>query len=627
MSDETKVPAIPQVPAGIDPALTRFLSAIKEVMQVREGSKGNALDSAVTFRDLVDAGLATTSGYTGNRSALVSPSITPQATGADATTQPVKLENVRASAGDGIVIVTWDAPYQSFVSYAEIYRNTVDNVSTWQLVGKGTGQLFVDYDIPVGESNTFYYWAKPISIYGVSGAVSQTTTHSVVRNVASAGNLLATLNAAGLYPVSGQPYFYVPVDTTYDGVFIPAGTYMWSAIIQQLKASQISFGTAVGDTIEGARIHAGVITGSTIDGTSITGGTISGTTIQASGENGIIVAPKFIGGEIQGSHIYAGGTVNAPYAEITDGGIIRTWSHGSSVSRYTEMSDGGVVSYRYFPEVGYKPRLSLTRMVTGEIDSGGLPIELEGHWEEKPEVLLTVSDAQVYNSSYHNNDQKLVISQTLTQADTDPAKEGFYKWSLSGKAELWLGSSAGTIDSPVDKNGKIIQISKQPTNDIVTLANGVSSANFTVYAKAWKVTDSSGDSRDWFLLANISVDVFIAGAGVSEYLAYSKITQIPAYKMTDKDRSTIPDYYPIPVEVKDIPQTTSTKMRIVVSIPKKNGFEKLISSTIGGKPEKKYEEFTPNSGFRYKRGVIFMSAAERFIGAGVSKIRYMAIGR
>ena len=52
------LPALPSVPLGnVSPDLRRFLEAVKERLEVREGSRGNPFEAVVTKRDLASAGL------------------------------------------------------------------------------------------------------------------------------------------------------------------------------------------------------------------------------------------------------------------------------------------------------------------------------------------------------------------------------------------------------------------------------------------------------------------------------------------------------------------------------------------------------------------------------------------
>jgi len=72
---ETKLPAIHTVPANLDPDLKRLLESLKEALEVRLGRQGDALDAAVTWRDLTDSGLAIPSYRT--RTGFGNPTPTP----------------------------------------------------------------------------------------------------------------------------------------------------------------------------------------------------------------------------------------------------------------------------------------------------------------------------------------------------------------------------------------------------------------------------------------------------------------------------------------------------------------------------------------------------------------------
>lgn len=57
MNRATKLPAAPSLPAEADPKTAPVIAALKEIMEVREGRRGDPLDRAVTVRDLVEWGL------------------------------------------------------------------------------------------------------------------------------------------------------------------------------------------------------------------------------------------------------------------------------------------------------------------------------------------------------------------------------------------------------------------------------------------------------------------------------------------------------------------------------------------------------------------------------------------
>lgn len=65
-SQAARLPALPVVPSNADPAIRQFLEAVRERLEVREGSRGNPFEAVVTKRDLVSAGLLTVGGRSGS---------------------------------------------------------------------------------------------------------------------------------------------------------------------------------------------------------------------------------------------------------------------------------------------------------------------------------------------------------------------------------------------------------------------------------------------------------------------------------------------------------------------------------------------------------------------------------
>lgn len=61
-SQPARLPALPSVPSGLEPAVRQFLEAVRERLEVREGARGNPFEAVVTKRDLVEAGLVSIVG-------------------------------------------------------------------------------------------------------------------------------------------------------------------------------------------------------------------------------------------------------------------------------------------------------------------------------------------------------------------------------------------------------------------------------------------------------------------------------------------------------------------------------------------------------------------------------------
>lgn len=301
---ETKVPSIPTVPTGADPALFRFLQAIRETILVREGQKGNELDSAVTFRDLIDAGIATSNAYTPNPN---TPSVVDPAAVTDSSPPPDPT-NVTVSPAVSSTMITWQMPVvRANLAFIKIWRSADNLFSNAQIIGTGTGNIFVDYG--VNEGQQYHYWLQAVSTSNVDG------------NIVDAGVATPTTDPTGSltqlksYGVEGLPYYYIPSDITINGVSIAKGTYIWNAVIgnaaigtaqikdaaitnakiASLTADKVTFNQASGEVLNAAIINGAVITGTiSISAPTITGGIVSGGVINGGTINGTVIN----GGEV-----------------------------------------------------------------------------------------------------------------------------------------------------------------------------------------------------------------------------------------------------------------------------------------------------------------------------------------
>lgn len=195
---ETRVPALPdpnQDPQG-------FLRAVKEIIEVREGTRGNAIDREVTFRDLVDAGLAAPNRAIAGKgrmpaSAIVVPAGNGGAGGGIGTgvkpvmTTPPKPRDVTAVGTFGSILIAWAQPDYANHAYTEILRADIDDIGQAVVIGSSVGGQYAD---AVGESATKYYWVRFVSTSNVKGAASTVVMGKTALNPEFVmANLLATV--------------------------------------------------------------------------------------------------------------------------------------------------------------------------------------------------------------------------------------------------------------------------------------------------------------------------------------------------------------------------------------------------------------------------------------------------
>lgn len=56
---KSPMPGIPQTGPGLEPQIQAVLGPLKEIVEVREGLRGDPLERAVTVRDMIRWGLVT----------------------------------------------------------------------------------------------------------------------------------------------------------------------------------------------------------------------------------------------------------------------------------------------------------------------------------------------------------------------------------------------------------------------------------------------------------------------------------------------------------------------------------------------------------------------------------------
>lgn len=172
--------AVPSIPPVSGDNVEYFLSNVKMLLDVREGRSGDALDANVTYRDLVNLGLAKDQAgqvvYTGQSGVPSSSPVRPFNVGEDGydpvadLTPPPAPNNVTISNAIGSVILAWSIPSYRNHSYSEVWRSGIDDVATAEFIGTSSTQFYIDS--PEDEL-VWYYWIRLVSKADVRGPYSQ----------------------------------------------------------------------------------------------------------------------------------------------------------------------------------------------------------------------------------------------------------------------------------------------------------------------------------------------------------------------------------------------------------------------------------------------------------------------
>jgi hypothetical protein len=179
--------ALPALPPRIDPELKPLLTAIKEVLEVQVGHRGEDLDKAVTFRDLTESGIANL----GNQNTVGT--LIPISDGGEQTPPPEPV-TLSASATFTNVLLSWGGGFRhNLVAATEIYRSTSNNLATASHIGSTSSFIYTD---TVEPSTTNYYWVRFRSPAGVAGPYNSTAGTSAVTSSINDAIPDATINVA-----------------------------------------------------------------------------------------------------------------------------------------------------------------------------------------------------------------------------------------------------------------------------------------------------------------------------------------------------------------------------------------------------------------------------------------------
>ena len=160
------------VPPGLSAQDRRFADAIKENLDVILGHRGDPLERAVTFRDLIDARIIQlASGVSAFGSVQ---DINPVVNDIPDLEIPPAPTGLSASGAFQNIVLSWNLQLYKGHSIVEVFRHTSDSISSATLVAQVSGFTGV-YADPVGSNATFYYWVRAVNQNGVQGPFNSST--------------------------------------------------------------------------------------------------------------------------------------------------------------------------------------------------------------------------------------------------------------------------------------------------------------------------------------------------------------------------------------------------------------------------------------------------------------------
>ena len=161
------------VPRSFDPEAKRFATIVNDSIAQIKGEKEIRLDAAVTFRDLIDTGIAKRDikiGASGNIVGTNSINLLPG--DEEVLDTPAVPTGLSANGAFQNIIIDWDNPTFFGFSHIEIWAATSNSFANRSFVGQTTANVFTHQ---VGTNQTRYYWIRHVNTQGVAGPFNSTT--------------------------------------------------------------------------------------------------------------------------------------------------------------------------------------------------------------------------------------------------------------------------------------------------------------------------------------------------------------------------------------------------------------------------------------------------------------------
>jgi hypothetical protein len=168
---KTKLPALKNIPPKTDRELKIALDSMKEAVEVRLGRRGDPLDRAVTLRELIESGLATSLRNSPFNPDGTGPGIGPPKQPPGDLTVPPAPTGLEASGAFTNIVLLWNQASYGNHSYTEIWRSQDNALGGATRIATTNAQVYSD---EVGYGGTYYYWVRFVSITNVIGPYNDT---------------------------------------------------------------------------------------------------------------------------------------------------------------------------------------------------------------------------------------------------------------------------------------------------------------------------------------------------------------------------------------------------------------------------------------------------------------------
>lgn len=146
-------PNIPSLSSKVDPEVRKAIDAVKSWLA----------------KSTADGGFITKGSLSENLSAT-----SPEVAALFSGIIPPQVQHLEATGAFASIILSWDDPRFAAMAYVGVYRNTLDDLGTAQLIGTTISTLYADTPPNASISVDYYYWVRAVSTAGVEGPFNST---------------------------------------------------------------------------------------------------------------------------------------------------------------------------------------------------------------------------------------------------------------------------------------------------------------------------------------------------------------------------------------------------------------------------------------------------------------------
>ena len=251
MSDTRKVkhPAFPRASVKYGKTEQDGINKLAESTDVLLGRRGDSLDRALTPRDLIDIGLLI-------RNPFSSRDFKSTLDGLDGyyypaafrdPVQPTKPTNVKVTATFNNAFIQWDEAVYDGHAFAEIWRNTSNNLASAVLRGTAQGVLYND---EITSGTTYYYWVRFVNradppVYGPWHDTNGATVTTPLSPSDVSDILVSELNESHLVSALNTRIDYIDTNGGFTGTGLLSDTSNLNVRVTSAEGTLTLQGTSI----------------------------------------------------------------------------------------------------------------------------------------------------------------------------------------------------------------------------------------------------------------------------------------------------------------------------------------------------------------------------------------------